>query len=38
MEIYAFDKNEWRMFTYAVIKGAPGYIVMWRKLDGENYE
>lgn len=30
------DKNEWTMFTCAVIKGGPGYVVMQRKLNGEN--
>lgn len=38
MEIYASDKNEWGLFTCAIVKGVPGHIVMWRKLDGDNYE
>ena len=31
LELYASVKNEWGMFTCAIIKEAPGYLVMWRK-------
>lgn len=38
MKLCAPDKNEWENVHMCYIKGVPGYIVMWRKLDRENCE